>query len=77
VSANTAKAPSSDTDGGGIFAAKGTITLNNTSVTGNTTNGGQGGGIANDDATVVLQNGSSVTGNHPANCDGTVPGCTN
>jgi parallel beta-helix repeat protein len=75
-SADAATTPLENAQGGGILNANGTLTLNNTSVTGNSTNG-SGGGIFNEDI-VLLQNGSSVTGNTPDNCFGpnTVPGCS-
>jgi hypothetical protein len=74
--------------GGGISHHSGTLTLNNTLLTENTITHAEGehvgGGIANGGdrvspgGTVVLQNGSSVTGNTPDNCAGntfTGPGC--
>jgi hypothetical protein len=55
-----------------LIANSSTVTLDATSVTGNT-----GTGIYNLNGTVILQNGSTVSGNTPNNCDGTItgPGC--
>ena len=70
--------------GGGINNNAGTMTLNNSSVTGNTANnalsreaGAVGGGIFTFSGTVPL-NHSQVSHDTPDNCDppSAVPGCT-
>ena len=54
----------------------GTLTINHAQITGNTAGLG-GGGIFNVNAAVTLRS-TSVTGNHPDNCEpaGTITGCT-
>ncbi len=82
VSGNTAQGTDRTRSfGGGIYVGPGpdlTLTLTNTRVTGNITNG-DGGGIYRElgGGPVTLQNGSSVTGNTPNNCAGDdIEGCS-
>ncbi len=61
--------------GGGILVFAGTeVTLDATRVTGNSAGPDGGGGINNLGGTVTLQNGSTVSGNTPDNCFGTISG---
>ncbi len=50
-------------NGAGIFNDKGTLTLTNSTVSGNAATAGSGGGILNDHGTLTLDGGSSVSGN--------------
>jgi hypothetical protein len=63
-------------NGGGIMAFNdANVTLDDTDVTGNSASGNVrlvAGGIYNPLSTVTLQNGSTVTGNTPRNCDGPI-----
>ncbi|MER5917107.1 hypothetical protein ABT124_43870 [Streptomyces sp. NPDC001982] len=73
---NTAKASGGGTaQGGGIFHATGSTTLNDSTVTGN--RAGDGGGIFKASGTVTLNN-TVVKRNKPNNCapPNSVPGCT-
>lgn len=59
------------TFGGGIFVAGGgKLTLSNTEVTRNFTNGVGGGIYVDDDSTATLEAGAAVTLNDPTNCAG-------
>jgi hypothetical protein len=62
--------------GGGIFNASGaSLTLVNTTVSGNQAST-DGGGLFNDATGTVTLSGGSVSGNTPDNCAGApVPGC--
>jgi hypothetical protein len=53
--------------GGGIFNDNSTLTLDNSSVTGNLANGGI---VSTNGGTVTLQNGSDISGNAGGNCLG-------
>ncbi|MDQ2655731.1 MAG: hypothetical protein M3Z20_22105 [Chloroflexota bacterium] len=75
ISGNLTRSRFETSNGGGIWYLRGTHTLNNTSITGNKAYG-KGGGIYNQGGTVTMQNGSSVTGNTPNNCEGDpITGC--
>ena len=65
--------------GGGIYVDfSGTLKLDRTLVTENSTNGEGGGIFSEEDEAVTLTNGSSVTRNDPDNCaGGLIIGCTN
>jgi hypothetical protein len=67
-----------ETFGGGIFvAAGGKLTLRNTQVTRNFTNGLGGGLYVDQNSSATLENGSTVTLNDPTNCAGKpVAGCS-
>ncbi|MEZ4562447.1 MAG: hypothetical protein R2853_06885 [Thermomicrobiales bacterium] len=75
ISGNVTRSEYQTSNGGGIWYMGGNHTLDNTSITGNKAYG-EGGGIYNEGGTVTLQNGASVTGNNPTNCEGAaIAGC--
>ncbi|MFT4039417.1 MAG: hypothetical protein QM692_14610, partial [Thermomicrobiales bacterium] len=58
-------------NGGGIFASLGTLTINGTEISGNTTGaGGSGGGLFVASGSVFIDSGSRVTGNTAGNGGG-------